>query len=120
MFHTRKRKNFALKYKDEKLNNIRFAYESYFQLSRNTKGKWCHKNEQAFIRKLNPNYSLMIQGCICINVKSEIAICEQEFKINSQTYIEILNNYLIPLISTPEIQFLKDNAPSYHSNFIKD
>ena len=80
-----KRKNFALKYKDEKLNNIRFADERYFPLFRNTKGKWCHKNEQAIIRKLNPNYSLMIWGCIGINVKSEIAICEQGFKINSQT-----------------------------------
>ena len=62
----------------------------------------------------------MIWTCIGKNVKSQIAICDYGFKINSENYTEILVNYLKPLITRPEIEFLQDNAPSHRSNFTKE
>lgn len=60
----------------------------------------------------------MVFAAISLAGKSEIIVCKKGFKINSETYIEILQSILIPFIEKfhkDDYFVLQDNARSHIS-----
>ena len=112
-----KRKAYCEQWKDKDLSKIIFSDESYFHIFRNTLGQWS-KEKQIFVEKINPNKALMVWGAINWSGKSKLCIEEWGFKINQDSYIEILENYLVPFADLiygkdEEWTFLQDNAPAH-------
>ncbi|KAL4473446.1 hypothetical protein ABPG72_012125 [Tetrahymena utriculariae] len=106
--------------------NIIYTYESYFQLQRNTQGRWYFENEANFQSIPQTRVCLMVYACICWEGKSEIYIYEKGFKVNSDTQFSILEEILIPFAEEQfyhtkrkrkqiSWQLLQDNSPSHCS-----
>lgn len=112
-----KRKNYSNQWFDKDLSNMVFCDESYFHIFRNTIGSWTIE-KKIIIEKVNPNYALMVFGAISAKGKSSIEICDKGFKINSETYIAMLEKILLPFLAKnhqANHEFLQDNARSHIS-----
>lgn len=120
------RKEWAQKWKHKKLTNVLYSDESYFYLFRSTLSKWVKENQTFYARKINPNKALMIWGCISWKGKSKICILEEGFRINKETYVQMLEEYLIPFINfnksnyqndKKKLHFIQDNARAHIAEY---
>ncbi|KAL4500719.1 hypothetical protein ABPG72_019953 [Tetrahymena utriculariae] len=124
--HIEKISQYAQKYLNIDEKRIIFTDESYFQLTRNKEGCWNFKDEDNFVQMPKQKICFMVWGAISWNDRSEICIRKSGFKLNSDTYIEVLDNYLLPFINKNKTQIatrsnkngfyvVQDNAPCHRS-----
>ncbi|KAL4494413.1 hypothetical protein ABPG72_019823 [Tetrahymena utriculariae] len=133
--HIEKRLRHCTQLKDTNIQSIIFTDESYFQLYRNTIGRWHFETEENYLCKPQTKVCLMVYGCISWSGKSRIYIYKKGFKVNSEVYCDVMKEILFPFAerefkqktrrkSAGEWYLLQDNAPSHRSkhtqSFLKE
>ncbi|KAL4465551.1 hypothetical protein ABPG72_014000 [Tetrahymena utriculariae] len=129
--HISKRLSYATQFKDTDEKSIIFTDETYFQLFRNTKGVWHKNTEQNVTMKPQTKVCLMAYGAISWNGRSSIYIYPKGFKVDSESYVKILEEVLIPFAekshenqrgtrsqnNRKKWYLVQDNAPCHKSKF---
>lgn len=117
-----KRLNYATYHSNDNFTNVIFSDESRFQICRNTKKVFVLKGDSQPTKFMpNPNYSVMVWGAISRKGKVSFAIVNET--MNTDTYIQTLENYLIEpankLHGKGKWRFQQDNAPCHKVYKIK-
>ena len=123
---SKKNKNERIKFARQSIsdniqwNNIIFSDEKRFCMDgvQNIMYGWAKKNKKHVIMKRHSGGgSIMVWVAVSFNSKSEIIVINN--KLNSQGYINVLKDGLLPLI-TENDTFQQDNAPIHVSKVTKD
>ena len=123
---SKKNKNERIKFARQSIsdniqwNNIIFSDEKRFCMDgvQNIMYGWMKKNKKHVIMKLHSGgRSIMVWVDVSFNSKNEIIVINN--KLNSQGYIYVLKDGLLPLI-TDNDTYQQDNAPIHLSKVTKD
>jgi len=111
---------------DNEWENIIWSDESRYELFNNDSRNWIwrKKDERYKSDCLKPtvknSVGIMVWGCFCNNKLGPLVLVEGN--LNSDRYIELLKEYLLPYLNNLNIEnpiFQDDNAPCHASNKTK-
>ncbi|CAB4481588.1 unnamed protein product [Rhizophagus irregularis] len=138
--HTLARISWCEKYKEKTAYDwaqVIFSDESSVEIGKQSRQirVWRHTGERFNTECLTPIFksgrkSVMVWGCFAGGIKGPLIFCDENKegneKINSNTYIRILNSYLYPFQHTVHeltgraAIFQQDNAPIHTAKITKD
>ncbi|KAL4501537.1 hypothetical protein ABPG72_018588 [Tetrahymena utriculariae] len=129
--HIEKRYTYTKSYQGIDVKDLIFTDESYFNIQRSKQKCWHFNNQTQYTPQSQEQICLMVWAAISWEGKSQICIKPSGYKINSESYIQILKDYLSPFIQ--ELNFkeqnkdrqmpyllVQDNAPCHRSLMTKE
>jgi transposase len=118
--HLNQRQNWAIFYQNYCWNNVIWSDETTINIQSNKLSKiWIYKDDIKINRIVKYPIKIHIWGCILKNYK--LIVCIYDKTMNSDKYIEVLNEKLLSLIDLVKkkknnrLIFQQDNAPCHTS-----
>lgn len=99
-------------------DNVNFSDETTIWLCQNNRGQWLFENEENIVKTYKHPLKRHVWGSISIYGVGEIHIFAGIMR--KETYLDILNNYVLAFMKTnPHMIYQDDNDPKHRAKIVK-